>query len=539
MSTSLAPTAPPHPRAAAAVTADAPPAAYRYKWPIAIGVILAAVLELVDTSIVNVALNQMSANLGATLDEVTWVAVAYILAAVIVLPMTGWLASRFGRKRYFLASIAIFTVASVCCGLSGSLNTLILWRIIQGIGGGALISTSQAILFESFPQSEKATASAVFGIGAMLGPALGPTLGGIIVEHYTWPWIFLVNIPFGILAYILTARFYRHDPPVSTTLPKIDVLGVALLAIGLGSLQFVLERGEHYDWFESHLIASLAVTAAIGLGTLIWWELHTRAPILDLRVLRHPSLAGACVQMFAAGMALYGSVFALPLYMQTLLGFNAETTGWQIFPSAIASGITMMATARVLPYIHPRIPVALGVLVLAGSMFMHATLTTQSGSPDLYLPVILRGVGFGLIFVPITTGAFATLAVREVPAGAALFNLCRQLGGSVGIAIVATQLTTATARHRAQLVEHVVVGAPLTDARLASLTRYFLRTTPDSLYAARRALAALDHQVEGQASMLAFRDAFTLLGIVVVLSIPLVMLLRRPKTISAPSAEVH
>ncbi|HWZ57841.1 MAG TPA: DHA2 family efflux MFS transporter permease subunit [Gemmatimonadaceae bacterium] len=531
MSTALAPAiARPH----AAATA-----AHRYKWPIAFGVTLAAILELVDTSIVNVALSQMSANLGATLDEVTWVAVAYILASVIVLPATGWFASRFGRKRYFLTSITIFTVASVCCGLSSSLNVLIVWRIIQGLGGGALISTSQAILFDTFPPAEKATASAVFGIGAMLGPALGPTLGGIIVEHYTWPWIFLVNIPFGILAYALTAKFYRKDPPRTGVVPPIDVLGFALLAIGLGALQFVLERGEHYDWFESHLIISLAVTATIALVTLIWWELHTRHPVLDLRVLRHPSLTAACMQMFAAGMALYGSVFALPLYMQSLLGFNAESTGWQIFPSAVASGITMMATARVLPRIHPRVLVALGMIVLASSMFMHATLTTQSGSPDLYLPVIMRGMGFGLIFVPITTGAFATLTARDVPAGAALFNLLRQLGGSVGIAMVATQLTTATARHRAQLVEHVVAGAPLTDARVAGLTRYFLRTTPDSLYAARRALAALDHQVEAQANMLAFRDAFTLLGAVVLLSIPLVFLLRRPKGTAAPAADVH
>jgi MFS transporter, DHA2 family, multidrug resistance protein len=538
MSTSLAPTAPVPTRVA--VAAPAQTDAYRYKWPIAMGVILAAILELVDTSIVNVALTQMSANLGATLDEVTWVSVAYILASVIVLPMTGWLSTRFGRKRYFLTSIAIFTVSSVACGFAGSLNALIIWRIIQGVGGGALISTSQAILFESFPAQEKAMASAIFGIGAMIGPAIGPTLGGIIVEHYTWPWIFFVNLPFGILAYTLTSRFYRQDPPRTSAVPPLDILGFALLAIGLGSLQFVLERGEHYDWFESHLIVSLAVTAAVGLIALIAWELYNRTPLLDLRVLRHTSLTAACIQMFAVGMALYGSVFALPLYMQQLLGFNPETTGWQIFPSGVFSGITMIFTARLLSRVDARVPIIAGVVVLAGSMFIHATLTTESGSSDLYLPIILRGVAFGLIFVPMTTLAFTGLTPKEIPYGTALYNLMRQLGGSVGIAIIATQLTTATARHRATLVEHVVTGDPLTTARVAALTRYFQRSTGDSLYAAHRAIAALDHQVQNQAYMLAFRDGFTLLGLVVILSIPLIFFLRRPAaSAAAPTVDVH
>jgi len=509
--------------------------AFAYKWPIAIGVLLGAIMELVDTSIVNVAFSHMAANLGASIDEITWVAVGYILAAVIVLPMTGWLGARFGRKRYYLTSVATFTIASVLCGLATSLGSLVIWRIIQGLGGGALISTSQAIMFESFPAEEKPMASALFGIGMMVGPALGPTLGGIIVERFTWPWIFLVNVPFGVLCFLLVWVFYRADPPPAKSAGTIDIPGFALLAIGIGSLQFVLERGEHYDWFDSNLIIGFAATAVVAIATMIWWELRVRAPVLNLRVLKNVSLAAATAQISAIGMALYGSVFALPLYLQTILGFDAETTGWLIFPSAVSSAITMFVAARLLKIFSPRTIVAAGTMVLACSMFMHGTLTTDSGATDVHLPVILRGMGFGLIFVPVMTAAFVGLPAKDSAHGAAMFHLMRQLGGSIGIAIVATQLTTGTAQHRATLVEHVTVSEPATVERLASMTHAFRMEGSDSLTASHRALAGLDRQVERQAQMMAYRDAFQLLGIVVLCSIPLVLLLKRPQPGDAPT----
>jgi DHA2 family multidrug resistance protein len=516
------------------------PRAFAYKWPIAFGVLLGAVMELVDTSIVNVAVSHMAANLGASIDEITWVAVGYILAAVIVLPMTGWLGARFGRKRYYLTSVAIFTIASVLCGLATSLESLVVWRIIQGLGGGALISTSQAIMFESFPEDEKVMASALFGVGMMVGPALGPTLGGIIVERFTWPWIFLVNVPFGVICFLLVWVFYRADPPERAAAGHIDVAGFALLALGIGALQFVLERGEHYDWFDSRLILTLAATAAIAIATMVWWELRVAAPVLNLRVLRNVSLSAATTQVTAVGMALYGSVFALPLYLQSILGFDAETTGWLIFPSAVASAVTMLAASRLMKIFHPRTLVAVGTVVLASSMFMHGTLTTDSGASNVHLPVILRGMGFGLIYVPVTTAAFVGLPAKEMAHGTAMFHLMRQLGGSIGIALVATQLTTGTAQHRATLVEHVTVTEPATVERLASMTHGFIMEGSDSLTASHRALAALDRQVERQASMMAYRDAFQLLGIVVLCSMPLVLFLRRPEAGDAPSdAEMH
>jgi MFS transporter, DHA2 family, multidrug resistance protein len=456
-----------------------------------------------------------------------------------VLPMTGWLAARFGRKRYFLASIALFTIASVLCGLATSLESLVVWRIIQGLGGGALIATSQAILYESFPPHEKALASALFGIGMMVGPALGPTLGGIIVERYTWPWIFLVNVPFGVIAFALLVTYYRVDPPRRADVGNPDAAGFALLAVGIGALQFVLERGEHYDWFESHLIATLAATSALALVGMIWWELRTATPVLDLRVLRHRSLTAATLSVTAVGMALYGSVFALPLYMQSLLHYTAETAGWVLLPSAIASAVSMLGAARLMKVLSARALVAIGTLILAASMFMNGSLTTISGRADMFFPVALRGLGFGLIFVPITTMAFAGLSARELPHAAALFNLTRQLGGSIGIALVATKLITATAVHRAALVEHVTADDPVTRAQLAGMTAQLRLTSPDDFTAARRALATLDRRVEGQAQMLAYRDAFAFLGIVVIGSLPLVLLLRTAAPGTSVSSEVH
>jgi DHA2 family multidrug resistance protein len=512
---------------------------FAHKWPIAAGVILAAVMELIDSSIVNVAFSQMSGNLGATIDEITWVAVGYILAAVIVLPMTGWLALRFGRKRYFLASVAAFTVASILCGLATSLESLVLWRIAQGLGGGALIATSQAILYESFPPHEKALASALFGIGMMVGPALGPTLGGIIVERYTWPWIFLVNVPFGLVAFALIATFYRADPPRNVDAGRADVAGFALLAIGIGALQFVLERGEHYDWFESHLIGTLAVTATLAILTMVWWELRMATPVLDLRVLRHRSLTAATLSASAVGMALYGSVFALPLYMQSLLRYTAETAGYVLLPSAIASALSMLGAARLMKIVSARTLVGFGTAILAASMFMNGSLTTISGRADMFLPIVLRGVGFGLIFVPITTIAFVGLAPRELPHAAALFNLSRQLGGSIGIALVATKLITATATHRAALVERITIDDPVTRLQLAGMTAQLRLTSTDDFTAARRALATLDRRVESQAQMLAYRDAFAFLGFVVVGSLPLVLLLRKPTGQPSAPTDIH
>lgn len=520
------------------MTAAAPPAAartaagvdpYANKWIIALGVTLAAVMELIDTSIVNVALTQMSANLGATLDEVAWVSTGYILAAVIVLPMTGWLSGYFGRKRYFTGSIILFTIASFLCGQSSSLVELVIWRVVQGLGGGALIATSQAILFESFPPEEQTMAAAIFGIGMMVGPAVGPTLGGMIVDRYTWPWIFYINIPVGIFAAILTWTFIR-DSAAQRRARTIDVVGILLITIGIGSLQFVLERGEHYEWFDSNVIRILTATAVLGTITLLWWEMRVKEPIIDLRVLRNRSLAAGSAFAAVLGLALYGSIFALPIYIQQLLGYDAETAGWALFPGAVGSAIALAVIARMGSRIKDlRWLIVLGSALLVVSMWMHAQLTTQSGTGDMLWPVVVRGFATGCMFVPLATTALAGLSGRDMAQGSAIFNLTRQLGGSVGIAILANELTRRSAIHRATLVEHLGRGDPQVMARLAATARGLMARGMDALMAKQQALALLDLSVQRQATMLAFRDIFLLVGAITLFSMPLIALLKQPR----------
>lgn len=494
----------------------------------AIGVTLGSVIELIDTSIVNVALTHISANLGVSVEEVTWVSVGYILAAVIILPMTGWLAAYFGRKRYFTISIIIFTIASVFCGAAGSLTSLVFWRIVQGLGGGALISTAQAILFDAFPMEERTLASAIFGIGMMVGPAFGPTLGGLIVDRFQWPWIFYINVPVGIIATIVVTAYVK-DPPDHGRPGRVDYFGLILLAMGIGSLQFVLERGQHYEWLASPMILGLLVLAVMAIGTMIWWELRVKEPILDLRVLKDRSLASGSVFGAVLGLGLYGSTFALPLLAQGLMRYDAETTGLIMLPGAIGSALSMMAIAKMGNRVDGRWLIALGALILSYSMFGHSHFTMQTSRAEMLWPVALRGVGIGLMFVPLTASSLARLRGRTLGQGAAIFNLSRQLGGSIGIAALATLLVRFTATYRAVLSEHITVYDPAVQARLAAGTRAFMATSPDSTTAAHRAVEALSRTLDAQASLLAYEQIFRIVGVIFLLSMPLILFLERPR----------
>ena len=511
---------------------------HAHKWLVAMGVTLGSVIELIDTSIVNVALAPMSANLGVTIDEITWVTVGYILASVIVLPMTGWFAAYFGRKRYFVASIIIFTIASFFCGTARSLNQLVFFRILQGVGGGALISTAQAILFDAFPYEERTLASAIFGIGMMVGPAIGPTLGGVIVDRYGWPWIFFINLPVGFLATMLVGA-YVHDRGLLRRPGRIDLPGFVLLAVGIGALQFVLERGEHYQWLESSLIYFLLTLSVVTLLLMIWWELRVPEPVLNLRVLKDRSLWSGSVAGAALGMGLYGSIFALPIFCQQLLGMDAESTGWLMLPGAIGSAVAMMLIARTAGRgkVDGRLFVVAGAVILSISMFQHARFTLATGRGDMLWPIALRGFGTGMMFVPLTTAAMAGLHGRELGEGAAIFNLSRQLGGSMGIAALATLMTRYGVQFGATLAQNISLYSAVAQQRLAQLTQAFLPSSPDAATAQQRAVAALQLTAQGQAMTLTFEQIFRLVGVIVLAIIPLVFLLRKPP---APGAmNVH
>ena len=482
-------------------------------------------LELIDTSIVNVAIPHMMGNLGATLDEIAWVSTSYIIANVIVIPMSGWLSAYFGRKRYFTGSILLFTLASFFCGSSHSLLGLIFWRVIQGIGGGALLSTAQATLYESFPPEEAGTGMAIFGVGVMVGPTLGPTLGGWITDNYSWPWIFYINVPLGIIAAILTVT-YVHDAAHQERADKIDYMGIVLLTLCVGSLQWMLERGERYDWWDSRFVTMLGFTALFSGIALIWHELTTDEPVINLRILKSRQLTAGVSMGLLLGFALYGSVFILPVFLQQLLQMTAWQTGLIILPGAIASALTMAVVGRNAMRLDARYTIIAGVFLFFWSMLKMSHLTSASGQHDLFWPLILRGMGLGLIFVPLTNATMADLKVKDLAQGTGMFNLMRQLGGSLGIAVMATLLARFMSSEKAVLVEHVGANDPETLSRLSLITRGLISRGINPMTAQQQALAILDRQVTVQSSMLAFSRIYLYSGLVLVFALPLLLLFR-------------
>jgi DHA2 family multidrug resistance protein len=499
---------------------------YRYRYLIAFAVALASVLELVDTSIVNVAIPHMMGELGATLDEIAWVSTGYIVANVIVLPMTSWLSERFGRRNYYTGSIILFTVASFLCGNARSLEMLVAARVLQGIGGGALISTAQAILFDVFPFEERAKGQAIFGMSVMVGPTLGPTLGGWITDNYSWPWIFYINLPLGVLAAFLTWRLVPEPAHEAHETEKVDWLGLALLVAGIGALQVMLERGESKDWFDSPEIVSEAVIAAVCLVLFVWHELRTEHPVVNLRVLRNRQLTVGVVFGAILGFALYSSVFALPVFLQTELGYTAWDTGKVILPGAIASAVAMGMMGRLAPRVDARILIAAGVTLFMVSMWDHYHFTLETGTGDLFWPMVLRGFGIGLVFVPLTGATVADLKPQLIPQGTGLFNLSRQLGGSFGIAITATLLSRFTDHAREGLLPHLTAYDAPTRSWLDTVTRNFMRFGGSAGEAEHRALALLNAQVGRQAAVFAFEKVFLIMGITFVAALPLLLLFR-------------
>jgi DHA2 family multidrug resistance protein len=502
---------------------------YKYKYLIAIAVTLAAVLELIDTSIVNVAIPHMMGNLGATLDEISWVSTGYIIANVVVIPLASWLSGYFGRKRYLTGSILVFVAASFFCGSATSLGGLIFWRVVQGLGGGALLSTAQSTLFEAFPPREVGIGQAMFGVGVMVGPTIGPTLGGYIVDNLSWPWIFYINVPLGIFAAFMVWTYVQdseHQERAST----IDGTGILLLAVAVGSLQWMLERGERYDWFDSRFVTILGITSVVSFVLLIWRELTIDEPVINFRVLLNRQLAGGVAIGAFLGLALYGSVFVLPVFLQGLHGFTANQTGMVILPGAIASAVTMAVVGRNSARLDARVTVPIGAGLFLFSMWKLSLLTFDAGAQNLFWPLVARGVGLGLIFVPLTGATMAELKPNELSQGTGMFNLTRQLGGSLGIAIMATLLGRFTAQSRALLAEHIVTGDPTTVARVQAITQGLVSRGVNTIVAKQQALAVLDRQMQGQASVLAFSKLYLLSGLALVASLPLLLLFRSGKS---------
>ena len=467
------------------------------KWAIAITASLGAILEVIDTSIVNVALTDIQANLGATITEIGWVVTGYAIANVIIIPLTAWLGDRYGRKRYFIFSLVGFTVSSVLCGLAPNLQVLIFARILQGLMGGGLLAKAQAILFETFPPEEQGVAQAVFGIGVIAGPAIGPTLGGYLTDTLGWRWIFFINIPFGILAVVMGILFLQPDIAANQSKNRrVDWWGIALLAIAVGSLQTFLEEGEKDRWFESNFITILLITGAIGLVLFIWRELSTSTPAVDLRVLRHRSLAAGSLYSAVLGMGLYGALFAVPIFAQSVLHFTATQTGMLLFPGALASAIMMPILGKLNSKLDPRILIACGGVLTSIVMFQLAKINPGTGTDALFLPLIERGAATVMMFLPLSLATLGSLPAKDISAGSGFYNLTRQLGGSIGIAILTTLLDRREAYHRAILAEKVSIYNPATNQRLDSLVGAFQSQGADSITAQNQALAIVNQAIK-------------------------------------------
>ncbi len=494
-----------------------------------IGVMLAVVLEILDTSIVNVALPTMMGNLGATVDEISWVATSYIVANVIVIPMTSFFAAAFGRRRYFVGSIILFTVASFLCGAARTLPELVAFRVVQGLGGGALLALGQSIMVETFPAQRQGTGQAIFGVGAMLGPSLGPTLGGWITDVWAWPWIFYVNVPIGIAAALLCWSYLPRQRPENVRKREAtDWSGIALLIVGISALQILLEIGHREDWFESNRIVGLSVVASIALVWFVVHELATEHPVVNLRVLRHRALIVGCTCGVAMGIGLYGSIFLFPLFTQNLLRWTSWQSGVAVLPSTLMTALMMPIAGRLVYRLGPAPLFGLGIAVFLPAVWGMSQWTGQSGFSDLFWPQIGRGMAMGLMFVPLSTATLRALPPEDLLQGAGLYNLFRQIGGSFGIAALATLIDHRGALHHAYLAESVSPFSEATRLRIAQLVSGLQQKGLDPSDALAGAYKIIEQSIAGQATALAFRDCYLIVFCVFVVLIPLVPLMRRP-----------
>ena len=499
---------------------------------VTITAVLCALLEIVDTTIVNVALNDMKGNMGATLTEIGWVVTAYAIGNVIVVPMTSWLSQQFGRRNYFAASIMIFVVFSFLCGNATGIWELVLFRFCQGLGGGALLVTSQTIITESYPIEKRGMAQAIYGLGVIIGPTLGPPLGGYIVDHFSWPYIFYINIPIGIVATLLTLQFVRSPKyKLKTATRHIDFLGIALLAVAVGSLQYVLEKGHDDDWFSSNTIIILTVTAILGIFFFIWRELTYDNPIVELRVLKNGNLRVGTVLSFLLGFGLYGSTFIVPLYTQSILGWTAMDAGMLFIPSGIATALMMPVIGRIIQGgVKQQYLIGGGLLIFfLYSLWCYNILTPDTPEGAFWWPLIVRGLGLSMLFIPVTTLALSTLHGQQIGQGAAFTGMMRQLGGSFGVAVITTFLSRQNMVHRVDLVSQLDITDPKVQQRVSALQHGFMSKgyTPDR--ALEMAHKGLDFIVTKQSAVLSYMDAFLYIGGLFLICIPFVIFARASK----------
>jgi DHA2 family multidrug resistance protein len=499
----------------------------RNPWPVAIAVMVSAAMEVLDTTVVNVSLPHIAGSLSASTEEATWVLTSYLVANAVILPITGWLANYFGRKRLLMTVVTGFTVSSALCGMAPNLPFLIFFRVMQGTTGGGLQPLSQAVLLEEFPVEERGKAMAFWSLGILAAPILGPTLGGWITDTYSWRWVFYINLPIGITSLVMIILFLSDPPYLHRQSSRVDVWGLGMLAIGIGALQIMLDKGQEEDWFASHFILTLAFTAAIMLTAFVIWELHVPDPIVHFHLLKIRTFATGIGLVTILLFVLYGSLVLLPLFMQTLLGWTAVTAGIWTSPRGIATALCMPLIGYLLGRgWDGRWMVASGFFVTGVAFFGYSHMNLQSGTLDILWHQITQGLGMAFVFVPLTTLTMAPIPRAETGYATSLYSVMRNIGSSMGVSFVTTWLARRSQVHQDILVAHVTPNSLPTQTFLDQARQAFLHAGSDWVTATHQAQAELYAVVQQQALLLSFVELFELMGVLFFLVIPLMLLMR-------------
>jgi DHA2 family multidrug resistance protein len=497
------------------------------RWIVAITVMLPTLIEIVDTSVVNVSLDHIRGSLSAGIDESTWTITSYLVSNAIIIPISGWLSRFFGRKHYLIFSISLFTFSSFMCGSSWNLQSLVFFRVLQGLGGGALQPISQAILLETFPPHQHGMAMAIFGVGIMFGPIIGPLMGGWITDNWSWHWIFYINVPIGIISILMTLFFIIDPPYMQRIKMKIDTWGLLFLVIGLGCLQIVLDKGEREDWFSSGFITWMSYISISSLIMFILVEFFTENPVVNLRIFKNLSFSTGNIIMFFVFFNLFGSIVLLPIFLQTLMGYTSFLAGLALGPGGIATMIAMPIAGKLVTKINPKAVLAFGIAVAGYSVYMMAQFNLQTDFNTIFWPRVVLGIGMGFLFIPLTTMTMSSIKKEEMGNATAIFNLLRNLGGSFGVAFITTMLARRAQFHQAHLVEHLTPFDRNFQIALPNISqilqgRWFIPSLSD-----QGSLGLIYGEVIRQASMLSFNDAFYLLSTMMILILPLVLLMKK------------
>ncbi len=498
-------------------------------WLIAITVMLATFMEVLDTSVANVSLPHIAGSLSAGVDESTWVLTSYLVSNAIVLPLTGWLSNVFGRKQFYMTCVAVFTISSFLCGLAPSLPMLVFFRVIQGAGGGGLQPISQAILVDSFPREKQGMAMAFYGMGVVVAPTIGPTLGGWITDSFTWRWIFFINIPIGIISILMTTMLIKNPPYMKKLRLRIDYIGIAFLSVGLGFLQVVLDKGQRDDWFGSHFIVWASILGAAGLIGAVIWELLQKEPVVDLHLLKERNFAVAVFTMYILGFVLYGTTVLLPILMQTLMGYSAMQSGLVLLPGGAIMIAILPIVGFLLGKFEARWLVVVGLAITASGLFMMSHFDLQMGMWTLVTVWIVSRAGVAFLFVPINVIAFYFVAPKKTNDATGLINLARNIGGSMGISFVTTLLDRGAQKHQAILSGHITSLTPGFQNQIHALAQRLIAAGSSPIEALRQAERMFYGVIQQQAMMLSFIDDFRIMAYICLAMIPVMFILKRAK----------